>query len=64
MNSNIQKTKKDLAVIFSVIVFLVVFILWTIFFSAKYFREISLAQRDFTMLVSAVENWRVSIDER
>ncbi len=63
MNKNIQKTKKDLAIIFSVIVFIVILILWIVFFSAKYFREISVEKKDFTLLVNEVEKWRLSFTQ-
>ncbi|MFK7780543.1 MAG: HAMP domain-containing sensor histidine kinase [Candidatus Gracilibacteria bacterium] len=63
MNKNIQKTKKDLAIIFSVIVFIVVLVLGTVFFSAKYFREVSVEKKMFSSMVNDVERGRITINQ-
>lgn len=63
MNNNIQKTKKDLTIMFSIIVFIVITVLWSVFFSAKYFREISLETKDFKELVNEIDKWRLNIEE-
>lgn len=63
MNTNIQKTKKHLTIMFSIIVFVIVLVLWTIFFSAKYFKEVSIEKNEFTSLINDFENWRITINQ-
>lgn len=63
MNTNIQKTKKHLTIMFSIIVFVIVLVLWTIFFSAKYFKEVSIEKNEFISLINDFENWRITINQ-
>jgi len=63
MNKNIQKTKKKLTFIFSIVVFIIIFVLWITFFSFKYFREVSVEKKEFSNLIKFVENWKVSIND-
>lgn len=62
MEKNINKTKKNLTIIFSIVVFLVIIILWTTFFSAKYFREVSMEKIEFSNLIKNIDSWNLSIE--
>lgn len=63
MNKNIQKTKKKLTIIFSVIVFTIIFVLWVVFFSTKYFREVNLEKQVFSKLADWVNQGRISVKD-
>lgn len=63
MDKNIKKIKKSLTIIFSVIVFVVVLIFWTTFFSIKYYREIRIEKQEFLNLVTFIESWKISINQ-
>lgn len=62
MASNIENTKKHLTIVFSIIVFLVVFFLWLIFFSAKYYKVIHNQKNDFFMFMDSIETGKSHID--
>lgn len=53
---NIKKTKRSLAIAFSVIVFVVVYILWIVFFSAKYVTNIRIEKNNFHRFINIVIN--------
>ncbi len=63
MNSNIRKTKRNLTIAFSVIIFIVIFILGVTFFSVKYFKEVRAEKNEFSHLIRQVENWKLSIHD-
>ncbi len=62
MNSSIESTKKHLTIVFSIIVFIVVFILWITFFSAKYYKVIHNQKNDFFMFINSIETSKNHID--
>jgi len=63
MNNNIKNTKKHLTIMFSIIVFLVVLSMWIIFFSVKYYREISIENKEFWKLINVLEKWEISVND-
>ncbi|QFR39131.1 HAMP domain-containing histidine kinase [Candidatus Gracilibacteria bacterium 28_42_T64] len=63
MNSNIRKTKRNLTIAFSVIIFIVIFILGVTFFSVKYFKEVRAEKNEFSHLIRQVENGKLSIHD-
>ena len=62
MNNNITKTKKKLTIIFTVIVSLVIIVLWTSFFSLKYYKELSVEKRILNDLWFWIESWNIQVD--
>ena len=63
MNTNIKKTKRHLTILFSLIVFLSFFILWTTFFTVKYFRVTNFEKSEITNLITLFEQRKLSVDE-
>lgn len=62
MSLNINKTKNKLAIVFATIVFVVVFLLWLIFFSTKYYNTISTEKTDFTYFINLIESKKITIE--
>lgn len=62
MSLNINKTKSKLAIVFATIVFVVVFLLWLIFFSTKYYNAISTEKTDFSYFINLIESKKITIE--
>ncbi len=62
MSLNIYKTKNKLTIVFATIVFVVVFLLWLIFFSTKYYNSISNEKADFTYFIDLIESKKITIE--
>lgn len=63
MENNIKNTKNKLTIMFSVIFFVVIFVFWITFFSAKYFKEVSVEKIEFSNLIKLVDTGTISIDD-
>ncbi len=63
MDNNIKNTKKKLTIIFSIIVFVVVLLLWILFFSIKYFKEINIENSEFSNLNLLIDKWNLTYDD-
>lgn len=63
MNNNIKNTKRNLSIMFSIIVFFVVLFMWIIFFSAKYFRIINLEYKEFIKLTDTLSKRKIIIED-
>lgn len=63
MSNSTKKTKRNLTIIFSLIVFFVILSLWTTYFSVKYFRYIWQENFEFSRLVNLVEEGKLSIED-
>ena len=63
MNNNLEKTKRNLTIIFTVIVFLVIFLLEVIFFSTKYYRETNKAKNNFVNITTSIEKKFTSLKQ-
>lgn len=61
MSSSLKQTKKKLTIIFSVIVFCLVLFLELIYFSTKYYKEISFEKADFNNVVNIIKDWKIDI---
>jgi len=62
MNKNILKTKKNLTIVFTIIVSLVIIVLWISFLSLKYYKELNLENRNFNDLWIKLKLWEINID--
>lgn len=62
MSLNINKTKNKLAIVFATIVFVLVFLLWLIFFSAKYYNIIRTEKSDFSYFVNLIESKKITVE--
>lgn len=62
MNNNVIQTKKKLTIIFTMIVFFVILLLWTSFFTFKYISDISLEKKWFESVINNLESWKISIN--
>lgn len=62
MNANINKTKKHLTIVFSTIVFVVIFVLWIIFFSTKYYKESHIEKSEISTFSKIVESKEIDIN--
>lgn len=62
MNKNVVKTKKQLTIMFTIIVSLLVIILWVSFFSLKYFKELTIEKRILWDMWRGIESGRVIAD--
>lgn len=60
MNNNIQNTKNKLSIIFSIIVFLVIFVLGLSYFSIKYIKFSSWDKKPINNMTLIIESWKVS----
>ena len=58
MNANINKTKKHLTIVFSAIVFVVIFVLWITFFITRYYKEIHIEK---TEMISVFEGHNITV---
>ena len=56
-------TKRKLSIIFTIMVFIVVFLLWITFFFVKYFKQLDLEENEFSTIVRQVETWKLSVDK-
>lgn len=56
---NMKNTKKNLTIAFSVIVFIIVYVLWIVFFSTKYIREDRIDKSNFHKFVKNISNIEV-----
>ena len=61
MSKDIKIVKRDLTIMFSVIVFVIVLFLWTIFFSVKYYNQSRNEREDFSTLIELVDAWKITI---
>ncbi len=58
MNSNLEKSKKRLTIILTLIVFSIFLLIWLIFFSWKYFREVQIQENEFINITNKYSfNW-------
>lgn len=62
MTLNINKTKNKLAIVFSTIVFVIVFFLWIIFFSTKYYKTIINENSNFSFFINSIESRKITIE--
>lgn len=63
MNKNILKTKKNLTIIFTIIVSLVIIILWISFLSFKYINESRWDLIEFSNLINQINDWKISLNK-
>lgn len=63
MSLNILNAKKELKIVFTAIVFLVIFLFWTTFFTIKYINEVNFEKNDFRFFLSKIEKWTLSVEE-
>ncbi len=63
MSRDIKIIKRNLTIMFSVIVFVVVLFLWTIFFSVKYLNQSRNERADFSTMIELVESWKITIQD-
>lgn len=63
MNEHVKHTKQKLAIIFSVVIFFVIFVLWSVFFVIKYINQITGEKRNFTEITSNLETWKMSYQD-
>lgn len=59
MENNIKNTKNKLSIIFSIIIFIIILILWTSFFSVKYFNEYKREVNNFKLLSVIIKSWKI-----
>ncbi len=62
MNANINKTKKHLTIVFSAIVFVVIFVLWITFFITRYYKEIHIEKTEITAFSKIIESKQIDIN--
>lgn len=62
MNKNVQNTKFKLTIIFSVVVSLIIFILWSTYFSVKYYKQFNEEKTEFSSLIYWIESWKISAE--
>ncbi|MDD2907262.1 MAG: HAMP domain-containing sensor histidine kinase [Candidatus Gracilibacteria bacterium] len=62
MTLNINKTKNKLAIVFSTIVFVIVFFLGIIFFSTKYYKTIINENSNFSFFINSIESRKITIE--
>lgn len=53
--NNLEKTKNSLKIAFSVIVFITIILMWTIYFSTKYIHEISREEFEFNKFIELIK---------
>lgn len=63
MNKNILKTKKNLTIIFTIIVSLVIITLWISFLSFKYINESRWDLIEFSNLINQINDWKISLNK-
>lgn len=63
MRSHLEQTKKRLTIIFSIIVFAIIFILEVTFFSVKYITEIKKEHWMFSNLIENIESEKLSLED-
>lgn len=62
MDNELKHTKKRLTIIFSIIVFVLVLLLWSIYFSSKYIKEINFEKSDFKGFISFLKESNLTSD--
>ena len=62
MTANINKTKKHLTIVFSAIVFVVIFVLWIIFFSTKYYKEGHIEKMEIISFSNMVDSNKIDVE--
>lgn len=62
MTANINKTKKHLTIVFSAIVFVVIFVLWIIFFSTKYYKESHIEKIEIISFSNMVDSNKIDVE--
>ncbi len=62
MNSNLEKSKKKLIIIFTMSVFAIFLLIWLIFFSGKYFREVQIQKKDFINITNLYDFKTLDLD--
>lgn len=60
--NNLNITKKRLTITFTLIVFIVVFLLWLIFFTTKYYNELRIEKNNFVNLIFSIKQRVNSIE--
>jgi len=63
MSKDLKRIKKRLTNIFTVIVFILLLLLWTIFFTFKYFKFISDERKEFSRITMWIKNNLVSVND-
>ncbi len=62
MTANINKTKRHLTIVFSAIVFVVIFVLWIIFFSTKYYKEGHIEKMEIISFSNMVDSNKIDVE--
>ena len=60
--SNIQKTKHNLTLTFTIVVFIVIMIFGGVFFSTKYFRSVSVEKKNFSSIVQLINKQQLPLN--
>ena len=63
MTKDLINSKRKLSIIFTIMVFIVVFLLWITFFFVKYFKQLDLEESEFSVIVRQLETWKLGIDK-
>lgn len=60
--NNIEKTKKELNIYFTVIVFFIMSFFWTTFFLVKYVKDVSIEKIYVEEILNIAEKWNITLD--
>lgn len=63
MKDNIEHTKQKLTNIFVILVFIIIFIFWTAFFTAKYFSGVSIEKREYSGFSRLLDSGKVNLSD-
>jgi|SaaInlStandDraft_4_1057021.scaffolds.fasta_scaffold413633_1 hypothetical protein len=60
---NLKTTKRNLTIIFTLLVFFIAILLEIVYFSAKYFNHINIQENSFNNLTNTIQNKDISLKE-